>query len=121
MGWVNYPPLFCAASETAADLANEYLVNPETPWISYAPTKDIYATAPNDSASANRLQNVEAYMDNFMGMTQGDLDQQERVTEILLRAIKEMFLSVTEETKDYISLKKELHGYGYWLPVKEIL
>ena len=30
-------------------------------------------------------------MDDFMGTTQGDPDQQERVTELLLRAIKEIF------------------------------
>ena len=33
-------------------------------------------------------------MDNFMGMTQGGSDQQERVTKLLLWAIKEFFLSV---------------------------
>ena len=47
--------------------------------------------APNDTASDNRLQKVEVYMDDFMGMTQGDLDQQERVIELLLRDIKEFF------------------------------
>ena len=60
-------------------------------------------------------------MDNFMGMTQGDLDQQERVTKLLLRAIKEIFPSFLEETKDSICLKKALQGDGSWLPVKEIL
>ena len=27
MGWITSPPLFCAASETAADLANTYLAD----------------------------------------------------------------------------------------------
>ena len=53
-------------------------------------------TAPNDTASANRLKKVEVYMDDFMGTTQGDPDQQERVTEILLKDIKDFFLSVPE-------------------------
>ena len=88
MGWVESPPFFCDASETAAYLANAYLANPQTNWSSYDPTKDIYATAPNNTASANRLKKVEVYMDDFMGMTQGNPDQQERVTECLLRAIK---------------------------------
>ena len=121
MNWVNSHLFFCAASETAADMANVYLANPSTPWRSYAPTKDIYATAPKDTASANRLQKVEVYMDYFMGMTQGDSDQQEHVTEIFLRAIKENFPSVPEEIKDSMSLKKALQGDGSWLPVKEIL
>ena len=91
MGWVNSTPFFCATSDTDTDLANAYLANPETPWSSYAPIKDIYATAPNDTASDNCLQNIEVYMDDFMGMTQGDPYQQEFVTELLLRAIKEIF------------------------------
>ena len=91
MGWVSSPPLFCAASKTAADLSNSYLANPETPWRSYAPSKDIYATSPNYTASDNRIQMVEVYMDDFKGITQGDPDQQERVTELLLRDIKEFF------------------------------
>ena len=91
---VKSPPFFCAASETAADLANAYLANLETPWRSYAPTKDIYGTAPNNTTSTHRLQKVEVYMDGFMGMTQGNPDQQERVTELLLKAIKETFPSV---------------------------
>ena len=45
-------------------------------------------TAPNDTASANRLKKVEVYMDDFMEMTQGDPDQQERVAELLLQATK---------------------------------
>ena len=121
MNWVNYHTFFCAASETAADMANVNLANPSTPWRSYAPTKDIYATDPNDTASANHLQNVEVYMDSFVGMTQGDLDQQERVTETFLRAIEEMFPSFPEEIKDFISLKKALQGNESWIPVKEIL
>ena len=60
-------------------------------------------------------------MDDFMALTQGDRDQQERVTELLLRAIKEIFPSVPGEFKDSVSLKKALQGDGSWLPVKEIL
>ena len=51
-------------------------------------------------------------------MTQGDQDQQEPVTELLLWAIKEIFPSVLEEFKDSISLKKVLQVDGSWLPVK---
>ena len=121
MGWVSSPPLFCAASKTAADLSNSYLANPETHWRSYAPSKYIYATDPNYTASDNRIQKVEVYMDDFKGITQGDPDQKERVTELLLRDIKEIFLLVPEEIKDSVSLKKALQGNGYWLPVREIL
>ena len=108
MGWVNSTPFFCAAYETAADLAKAYLAKPQTPWRTYDPTKDRYVTTPNNAAYSNRLQKVEVYMDDFMGTTQGDPDQQERVTEIFLQAIKEIFPSVPEETKDSISLKKAL-------------
>ena len=121
MGWVNSPPFFCAASETAADLANAYIKDPTTPWVPYKPTVGKYSTTPHPRASSTRLQEVEVYMDDFMGMMQGDVEQQERVTELLLQAIKEIFPTVSAEFKDSVSLKKAMKGDGSWLPVKEIL
>ena len=121
MGWVNSPPFFCAASETAADLANVYLHDGTTTFVEYAPTKGAYSTSPSPTASAKRLQAVEVYMDDLMGATQGDPTQQRRATEIMLRAIKEVFPSVVGELKDSVSIKKALQGDGSWSWMKEIL
>ena len=121
MGWVNSPPFFCAASETAADLANVYLHDGTTTFVEYAPTKGAYSTSPSPTASAKRLQAVEVYMDDLMGATQGDPTQQRRATEIMLKAIKEVFPSVVGELKDSVSIKKALQGGGSWSWMKEIL
>ena len=67
IGWFKSPPFFCAVSDTVADVEKSYLANLATPWISYATTKDIYVTAPNDTAYSNRLQKVKLYMTTLWG------------------------------------------------------
>jgi hypothetical protein len=61
------------------------------------------------------------YMDNLNCVAQGNPDQQHRVTELVLRAIKETYPSIPGEQKDSVSLKKALAGDGDWNTVKEIL
>ena len=60
-------------------------------------------------------------MDDLLSATQGDRTQQQRVSELTLRALKEIFPSLPAETKDSVSLKKELQGDGEWTTTKEIL
>ena len=56
-----------------------------------------------------------------MSATQGDRAQQARVTELTLRALKEIVPSLPAEVKDSVSLKKALQGDGDWATIKEIL
>ena len=44
MVWVSSSPFFCAASETAADLANNYLAGHRSPTPEYSPTLGTYST-----------------------------------------------------------------------------
>ena len=60
-------------------------------------------------------------MDDLLSATQGDRTQQQRVSELTLRALKEIFPSLPTETKDSVSLKKALQGDGDWKTTKEIL
>ena len=53
-------------------------------------------------------------MDDLMAATQGDRAQQRRVTELTLRALKEIFPSLPAKLKDSISLKKAMQGDGDW-------
>ena len=46
MGWVSSPPFFCAAPETAADLANVYMADHRSPTPEYGPTLGTYSTPP---------------------------------------------------------------------------
>ena len=53
--------------------------------------------------------------------TQGDRTQQQRIYELTLQALKEIFPSLPTETKDLVSIKKALQGDGDWTTTKEIL
>ena len=66
MGWVNSPDYLCSASETVADVANINLHEPSSKFTLYSPTTDMYPTTPNPSASLNRLQYVDVYMDDLI-------------------------------------------------------
>ena len=60
-------------------------------------------------------------MDELMSATQGDMNQQQRVSELTLRVIKENFPSLPAEVKDSAILKKAMQGDGDWATIKEIL
>ena len=60
-------------------------------------------------------------MDDLLSATQGDRTQQQCVSELTLRALKEIFPSLPAETKDSVSLKKALQGVGNWKTTKEFL
>ena len=60
-------------------------------------------------------------MDDLLSATQEDRTQQQRVSELTLRAIKEIFPSLPNNPKDSVSLKKALQGDGDWKTTKEIL
>ena len=121
MGWVNSPPFLCAASETAADLANVYLADGDATFTEVPPTRGAYSTTPSPMASSKRLQAVDMYMDDLMGATQGDPKKQRRATELMLWGVKEVSPLVTGELKDSVSIKKALQGGGSWSWMKEIL
>ena len=111
MGWVNSPDLFCSTSETVADIANQ-LFTQNTPVPSYGPTRNLYHTISSPTASPSRLQHADVYVDDINCVTQGDALQQQRVTELVLQALKDVYHAVSGETKDSISLKKARAGDG---------
>ena len=68
--------------------------------------------APSLTASVDRLQYVDVYMDNLNFATQGGVGQQQRTYAVTLRALKEIFPSLLSDIKDSVSLKKALQGNG---------
>ena len=91
--------MFCAASETVADMTNEYILDPTSAFLIYPPTATKYSTAPAPTASSDCLQCTEVYMDDLLSATEGDRTQQQQVSELTLRALKEMFPSLPAEAK----------------------
>ena len=118
MGWVNSPDMFCVASETVAEVANGYLLDPTSAFTIYPPTAGTYSLDPSPTASAARIQCVDIYMDDLNCATQGDVGKQQRTSELTIQALKEIFPSLPSEVKDSVSLKKALQGDGDWAQVK---
>ena len=113
--------MFCAASETVADMANGYILDPTSAFVIYPPTANTYSTTPAPMVSSARLQCTEVYMDELLYATQGYRTQQQHISELTLRSLKEIFSSLPAEAKDSVSIKKALQGDGDWKTTKEIL
>ena len=60
-------------------------------------------------------------MDELLSASQGDMKQQQRVSELTLRALKEISPSLSAEVKDSVILKKAMQGDGDWETTKEIM
>ena len=108
MGWKNSPPLFCTATETVADLANEDLRThqpskqhlldnraeavepPPAPLLTQEHanlTRDPYLQRPN----AKLLAYVDVFVDEFLGMAQGHRHRRRHVRRALFHALDKVF------------------------------
>ena len=98
MGWTESPPYFCAATETVTDVANQRALNnwkppphwldkaadskpaDEEPSVSFlidqaAPVTDLPDTIPNRAFKKRLLSRFEVFVDDFIGMGQGNRKQ----------------------------------------------
>ena len=114
MGWVNSPDLFYSTLETVADIANQLLSKPATPTPIYGATKHIYHTVTSQTASPSRLQYADFYVEDINCLVEDDDVQQQHVSELVLRALKDVYPTISGETKDSVSLKKAHTGDVYW-------
>jgi hypothetical protein len=114
MGWMISPPMFTVATETVADLANHNLHTKlgsgsrrldtisESPLpTATLPAPDISGTKhqplhlPEPSVPTGRTQKAiklwDVYVDDFMGMVQGNHAYHNRVKRVLLHALGKVF------------------------------
>jgi hypothetical protein len=129
------PPLFTAATETVADLANHNLrdklsssphrlddisetlppVVPNVPWASYgqAPTHLTPQSSPA-GRPATTVKSWDVYVDDFIGMVQGNRVHRQHVKRVLLHVIDSVFrkLETTDNPhrQEPASIKKMLKG-----------
>ncbi len=73
MGWVESPPYFCAATETAQDIATEYTDMPvrsipEHKFAKYTVDRESYSDLPKEHDSRTFLSMIEVYVDDFMSL-----------------------------------------------------
>jgi hypothetical protein len=146
MGWKKSPPLFTAASETVADLANDKLqscqasmphhldVLSETP-ITPEPHPLVSTTGPETLAlpSGTRFHSSkpvpvkywDVYVDDFVGMVQGNSKHRQHMKRSLLSPLDEVLRRVDGQDnvhrQDPASVKKMLKGDATWAARKVVL
>ena len=123
--------------ETVADLANAALEHDlrklynaphrldtvaKTP---PAGTREPKAVQSNPQCTKNKLQQWDVYVDDFLGLSQGNPSPQRMIKRALLHALDQVFrpLNVNDNThrQELASLKKLWKGDGTWTTLKEIL
>ena len=73
MGWVESPPYFCTATETARDITTEYTnmpvgAIPEHKFSRYTVDGESYADRPEDHEGQPFWTMIEVYVDDFMSL-----------------------------------------------------
>ena len=117
MGWIESPPYFCAASETARDVAAQYietqvgsLTSHKFEAMTTATAGDRTGLAPSGSALRYVL---EVYVDDFMSLVIPTAENQLRhVANAVMKGIHDVFPEDEDEENDPISLKKLRQGDG---------
>ena len=129
MGWIESPPYFCAASETARDVASQYAELPRDKWtnhplLHHTTTHDDYAALPVERSLTDPPFQylLEVYMDDFIEIAiptcQRDLDHLASAT---MMGIHDVFPAAPRPTDDPISSRKLGKGDAAWANVKDIL
>lgn len=132
MGWVESPAFFCAASETARDVAVQYAecpldTLPDHKFIDYAMNGEDVKGLPKERRRAEHQAAgiryfVDVYVDDFIPICiptcQDDL---RHVTNATLHGIHDVFPADKDDSEDPISEKKAKKGDGTWALEKEAL
>jgi hypothetical protein len=130
MGWCDSPAYFCAASETARDVAEDLAAAP----VGTLPAHPLEGMLLNlsewpeeciEEYSPPFTHLMEVYINNFIQLAQTmDVHQLEHLSRAMLHAIHSVFPppTITGHTgEDPISIKKLKQGDGLWAVRKEIL
>jgi hypothetical protein len=126
MGWIESPPYFCAASETARDVAAQYAETPigslpEHKFLQLTNTSDDFKRLP--SIGTDPLQYImEVYMDDYItaAIASGQ-NHLNRLANATMYGIHDVFPENIEASDDPISNKKLKKKDGSWALVKDIL
>ena len=128
MGWVESPAYFCAATETARDVAQQYAELPLgktpnhkfLPFTRGSPEYDALPHEAKDTASLRYL--MEIYVDDLVSLAIAQSQQQlDHVADAIMTALHEVFPPAPVDEEDPISKKKLEKGEGVWNIRKEIL
>jgi hypothetical protein len=137
MGWKESPPIFCATTETIVDLANtaiqqgtafgshrldnlaESPIEPED-----LPSRTVLPVSPIQHYH-KPIRGWDVYVDDFIGMVQGNKWQREQVKRALLHSLDRVYRKISPNDNTHrqepASVKKLLKGDGTWATRKVIL
>lgn len=127
MGWVESPPYFCAASETARDIVAQYA---ETPvgsqpthkFASYMTGTHEYAALPKRGAGAPFRYLIETYVDDYIALAMpASQEELDHVSGSVMRGVHDVFPENNDDDEDPLSLKKLKKMEGAWAVAKSIL
>jgi len=125
MGWIESPPYFCTASETARDIAVEYC---ETAVGSLPPHKFLDKTCASTGTTTKGQQKngfrylIEVYVDDFISFVLAPTTEQLRhVATAVMHGIHDVFPPDDDDERDPISVKKLKQGDGVFATRKCIL
>ena len=128
MGWVESPPLFCAASETARDIIEEYIETdvsslPTHKFIKHVMTSNTIQELPDTGREETGFNYmVEVYVDDFMSIVIPVTRQQlDHVATAVMTGIHDVFPADEDDEEDPISLKKLTKGEGEYDTRKTLL
>jgi hypothetical protein len=113
MGWVESPPYFCAATETARDVCTEYIEKEvgtlhRHKFDKYVGGDPEFKALPVSGISANEfLYTVGVYVDDFMSCVIPISQEQLRhVSTAVMTGIHDVFPTDADDSNDPISEKK---------------
>lgn len=146
MGWTESPPYFCTVTETITDIANERILK----WRRVQPHRlDKLASTPADlkalrtqqplhrttpipierdphlPTNSRRLAAIDVFVDDFVGIAQGDTRRLNYVRRVLLHAIDDVLRPLDPQDdpsrREPVSVKKLQQGDASWSTIKTVL
>eukprot|EP00956_Cyclotella_meneghiniana_P004838 scaffold5989_cov47-Cyclotella_meneghiniana.AAC.9 len=127
MGWVESPPYFCAASETARDVAAQYAeielgTLKSHKFVEYAMGNDDVKALPKKSDSNDFKYFLDVYVDDYLAMAIATSQEQiEHVSNAVMTGVHDVFPADKNDENDPLSLKKLKKGEGEMSLFKEML
>ncbi len=128
MGWVESPPYFCAATETARDTAAEYIETPvaslpDHKFLNYSRGDKNAQELPATTCEKTGFRYlIEVYVDDFMSLViPTSQEQLDHVANAIMKGIHEVFPEDKIDSNDPISEKKLLKNEGQYSTRKTLL
>ena len=126
MGWIESPPYFCTASETARDVAEQYLqlpvgTLPDHKFITKTEQHPELHDLPQNETGPLKFM-LEVYMDDYIGLAiPTSISQLRHYANAVMYGIHDVFPPDDDDDNDPISNKKLMKMDGSWATIKDIL